>query len=555
VASSPTPPAGFRGGFRTDVRARALYREGAGPLRIVPAAVALPHGRDDLVALVRHAAAEGFTLVPRGAGTGMPGHNVGPGVVVDLQAFERPARVALTGIANVGAALTCGVVNKIAGHFGMRFPPDPSSAAYCTVGGMVATNAAGARSLRSGSVRAWVRGVEFVTADGEVGWLPRADARRQHRFPTPQEHRELAEHLALEERMRAVDARLQAARPEIARRFPGTTKNSAGYALDRYLASGELLDLVIGAEGTLGIVTRAELQLERAPGAIGTLVVALRDLQLLGGTVELLLGHAPTAVELLDRTFLDLAGPDAAPMPLDGVQSLLLVDMEGPDAEAVARTLAEAEATVKPRAVATRTGLDAAARTALWRIRHAASPALAALPDHRRSLQVIEDGCVPVPRLGAYVDGLRATSAEVGVPLVIFGHAGDGHLHVNALVDTGWPDLEARLDRLLGLATALVVSLGGTPSGEHGDGRLRAPGLAAVYGPTVAELFADVKRAFDPVGMFNPGVIVPTGPALAHLKVGTGAAAIPQEVATALRARERAGRWERAPLTLLDESA
>jgi len=165
VAVSPTPPAGFRGAFHTDARACALYSEGAGPLRIVPAAVALPHGRDDLVALVRHAAAEGSTLVPRGAGTGMPGHNVGPGVVVDLHAFERPARVALTGIANVGAALTCGVVNKIAGHFGMRFPPDPSSAAYCTVGGMVATNAAGARSLRSGSVRAWVRGVEFVTAD------------------------------------------------------------------------------------------------------------------------------------------------------------------------------------------------------------------------------------------------------------------------------------------------------------------------------------------------------------------------------------------------------
>jgi len=316
-----------------------------------------------------------------------------------------------------------------------------------------------------------------------------------------------------------------------------------------------LLDLVIGAEGTLGIVTRAELQLERSPGAIGTLVVALRDLRMLGGTVELLLGHAPTALELLDRTFLDLAGPDAAPMPLDGVQSLLLVDVEASDAAAVARTLAEAEATVKARAVATRTGLDPAARAALWRIRHAASPALAALPDHRRSLQVIEDGCVPVPRLGEYVNGLRAASDEVGVPLVIFGHAGDGHLHVNALVDTGWPDLEARLDRLLGLATVLVVSLGGTPSGEHGDGRLRAPGLATVYGPAVAELFAEVKRAFDPVGMFNPGVIVPTGPALAHLKVGPGAAAIPREVATALRARERAGQWDRAPLTLLDESA
>ncbi len=548
-------PPGFRGPFHTELRARALYSEGAGPLRIVPAAVAVPHDRDDVVALVRHAAAEGHTLIPRGAGTGMPGHNIGPGVVVDLRALDRPARVALAGSANVGAAVTCGVLNKIATHFGMRFPPDPSSAAYCTVGGMVATNAAGARSLRTGSVRCWVRGVEIVTADGEVGWLPRADARRQHRFPTPAERRVLAERLALEDRMRDVDARIEAARDEVTARFPRTTKNTAGYALDRYLASGDYLDLVIGAEGTLGIVTRAEVQLERTPGAAGTLVVALDDLRLLGGTVELLLGSRPSAIEVLDRTFLDLAGPDAAPLPMEGVEALILVDIEGPDAATVGESMAHMDAVLRPRVAATRAGLDPRTREALWRIRHAASPALAALPEHRRSLQLVEDGCVPVPRLGEYVEGLRAASTETGVPLVIFGHAGDGHLHVNALVDTQWPDLESRLASLLDRVTGLVLALGGTPSGEHGDGRLRAPALAALYGPTITGLFADVKRAFDPAGMFNPGVIFPTGPALAHLKVGPRAAAIPQDVAVALRARERAGAWDRDPLTLLDESA
>jgi FAD/FMN-containing dehydrogenase len=400
-----------------------------------------------------------------------------------------------------------------------------------------------------------VRGVEIVTGDGEIGWLPRGEARRHHRFPTPSERRILAERLALEDRMQDLHASLAQARGEVAARFPRTTKNSAGYALDRYFASGDLLDLVIGAEGTLGIVTRVELQLERAPGAVGTLVVALDDLALLGGTVELLLGVLPSAIELLDRTFLDLAGSEAAWLPMDGVQALVLVDVEGPDAADVAERLDRAAALVGPRAAATRAGLDHDTRTALWRIRHAASPALAALPDHRRSLQVIEDGCVPVPRLGAYVAELHAISMELDVPLVIFGHAGDGHLHVNALVDTDWPDLEARLEALLERVTTLVLALGGTPSGEHGDGRLRAPALLALYGPTITGLFADVKRAFDPVGMFNPGVILPAGHALAHLKLGAGAAAIPQEVAAALRARERAGGWDRAPLTLLDGTA
>jgi len=551
----PERPAAFRGTFRTDFAARALYSEGAGPLRIVPAAVALPRDRDDVVELVRYAAAHGVPIVPRGAGTGMPGHNVGPGIVADLRALDRPSRVALTGAANIGAAVTCGVVNTIAAHFGMRFPPDPASAAHCTVGGMISTNAAGARSLRCGSVRWWVRGVELVTAAGEVGWLPRADARRISRYPTPAERRELQERLALEDRMAALRPRIEAAAGEIARRFPGTTKNSAGYALDQYLASGDLVDLVIGAEGTLGIVTRTELQLERVPAAVGTLVVALPTLDVLGEAVGILRRFDPVAIELLDRTFLDLAGPDAAPVPLAGVRALLLADVEGGDPAAVTAALAGAERAVRALAVSTRTGLAAAERTALWKIRHAASPALAALPDQRRSLQLVEDGCVPVAQLGRYVAGIERVAAESGIAVVLFGHAGDGHLHVNALVDTGAPDLERRLARLLDGVTALVVELGGTPSGEHGDGRVRTPLLERLYGPAITALFAEVKRAFDPDGILNPGVIVPDGADAPRLKVGPSAPEIPADVAAALRQRERGARWDRAPLTLLDGPA
>lgn len=551
----PDRPAAFRGTFRTDLPARAVYSEGAGPLRIMPAAVALPRDRDDLLELVRHAAREGLALVPRAAGSGMPGHNIGPGIVVDLRALDRPSRVALAGSANVGAAVTCGVVNTIAAHFGMRFAPDPSSAAYCTVGGMIGTNAAGARSLRCGSVRRWVRGVELVTADGEVGWLARSEARRTSRYPTPEEHRQLRERLTVEDRIATLGPRFKAAAGEVAHRYPATTKNSSGYALDVYLASGDLVDLVIGAEGTLGIVTRAELQLERVPAAAGTLVVALADLQALGDAVEILRRFDPAAIELLDRTFLDLAGPASAPVPLSGVRALLLTDVERADAKAVAATLADAERAVSGLAVATRVGLDAAERAALWRIRHAASPTLAALPDERRSLQLIEDGCVPVARLGQYVAGIEEAAAAAGIAVVMFGHAGDGHLHVNTLVDTREPDLEARLARLFDDVSALVLELGGTPAGEHGDGRVRTRLLERLYGPTITGLFATVKHAFDPAGIFNPGVIVPDGAGTMDLKIGSAAPAIPADVAAALRDRERGARWDRAPLTLVDETA
>jgi FAD/FMN-containing dehydrogenase len=549
------PPPGFRGQFLTDPVARGLYSEGAGPFRIVPAAVALPRDRSDLVALVLHAADAGVSLTPRGGGTGMPGHNVGRGIVVDLAAFDRPARVALAGNANVGSAVTCGLLNKVAGHFGLRLGPDPSSASHCTVGGMIATNAAGPRSLSRGSMRAWVRGVEVLTADGEVGWLARGDARRVHRFPTPVERRELVERLAVEDRLEVLRGRLDAAGAEIAARFPATRKNSAGYALDAFRASGDAVDLVIGSEGTLGIVTRAEVRLERIPGAVGTLVVALGNLGDLSGAVAALGARNPAAVELLDRTFLDLAGPGASPVPLAGVRALLLADFEGANGAAVRATIAAAEQAARPAARATRSGLTPEERERLWAIRHAASPALAALPDGTRSLQVIEDGCVPVDALGRYVAGLEVASAEVGVPIVVFGHAADAHLHVNALVDTALADFERRLERLVEAVTQLVADLGGTPSGEHGDGRLRAPLLERFYGPEVTGLFAAVKRTFDPAGIFNPGVIVPDGRRpLADLKVGAAAATLPADVAVALRARERAGRWDRAPLSLLEPS-
>lgn len=161
-------PPGFLGPFRTDLTARALYAEGAGIYRIVPRAVAAPLDRDDLMRLVRWAAAAAAPLVPRGAGSGMPGGNVGDGVVVDLtRGFRAPPTVdAARRTVRAGAGLTYREVNGAAAAYGLRVPPDPSSGAFCTVGGMVACNAAGSRSHRYGAVRAWVEAIEFVTADG-----------------------------------------------------------------------------------------------------------------------------------------------------------------------------------------------------------------------------------------------------------------------------------------------------------------------------------------------------------------------------------------------------
>lgn len=538
------PAPSIQGLYRTDARARAAYAEGAGIFRMIPAAVCVPAGTDDIVSLVRWAGAQGAALVPRGAGSGMGGGNVGEGVMVDLTGFPRrleidPGRRR----ALASASVTLAELNARAQDSGLRLPPDPSSAKWATVGGALSTNAAGARSVRYGSVRRWVEAIEMVTADAEVVELRRG---------TPNGKTPLVGCRALERFGLEADPAIKEAAHLVAARYPRTRKNSAGYALDAYLASGDVLDLVIGAEGTLGIVTAVEWRLDHQPSLQAGLRVTLSSLDVLAEAVAALLQHHPSAVELLDRSFLEVVGEH-------GAEAMLLVEIEGTDAETVRAAVDRCAQAVTPWATAVDTGLTPAAVERLWQLRHAASPILASLPEDRRSLQVIEDACVPVERMSEYVRTVREAAAERGLTVVIFGHAGDGHIHVNLLPEIGRSGWEEAVTGLLDEITDAVVRLGGTPSGEHGDGRLRAGLLPRVYGGEVVALFGRVKRAFDPLGIFNPGVILPCPsgppggePPLSHLKVGCRAAPLPDDIARALRLIEQRGQYGRSRLDVAD---
>jgi FAD/FMN-containing dehydrogenase len=529
------PPPAIRGLFRTDQRARAAYAEGAGIFRILPAAVCVPADKEDLASLLHWAAAHRAQLVPRGAGSGMGGGNVGDGVVVDLTRFPRRREIdPATRRARTSANLTLTELNSAADPHRLRLPPDPSSGRWATLGGLVSTNAAGARSVRYGSVRRWVESLELVTADGEV-----AELRRGAPPSTGRSAR------AIERFERDAAPAIRSATELVASRFPRTRKNSSGYALDAFLASGDLLDLVIGSEGTLALVTAVEWRLDPLPLHRAGLRVALRSLDTLSDAIAALLTHEPSALELLDRSFLELVGEA-------GSDAVLLVEFEGDSPEEVRRRVQGAAAAIRPLASGVDTGLTPAAAERLWALRHAASPILARLPDDRRSLQVIEDGCVPVERMAEYVRAVRAAAASRDLQVVIFGHAGDGHVHVNLLPElarTGWEEAVASL---LEEVTDALVRLGGTPSGEHGDGRLRASLLPRVYGNDVVALFQQVKRAFDPLGILNPGVILPSGePPVSRLKVGAHALALPADIAGELRAIEQTGGYARSRMELV----
>ncbi|HEX4561555.1 MAG TPA: FAD-binding oxidoreductase, partial [Gemmatimonadales bacterium] len=353
----------------------------------MPRAVAIPRTPSDLPSLLRDESVTDSSFVPRGAGSGMPGGNVGSGVVVDCSGFRSLSVDSERRLARAVAGVTWKEVNDAAGKLGLRLPPDPSSGAFATSGGMVSTNAAGPRTVQSGSVRRWIESLDIVAASGEARTVRRGGG------PGP---------LVLDPRRVA----------EVARAFPKTRKNSSGYAVDEFVRSGDELDLLIGSEGTLAFVTAVEWRLEPLPRDVAGVALGFGDLSELEDAVPLLLSLNPSAVELLDRTLLSFVQAPGLPQ---GLACLLLVEFERPTPAAARGVVGDAVRGLEGRSRHVQTAVDRKGLEQLWAVRRLASPALARLPETRRSLQAIEDGCVPVNRLGEYVAGVQEAAARVEV--------------------------------------------------------------------------------------------------------------------------------------------
>jgi len=480
--------------LRDDRLARELYSEGAGIARTLPLAVAVPANVASAAELVRWARASGYSLMPRGSASGMAAGAIGPGIAVDLSRMNAIGEVdVVRQRICVGAGAVRAAVDSAARTVGLRFPVDPSSSAFCTIGGMVGANAAGARTLRFGATRPWVMGLECVFDDGATAWVRRGETPPLH---IPAVAR-LVQTLALMRGHVRDDALVHA----------DVRKESSGYAISAALApGGSLIDLLVGSEGTLAVFTQIELALTEVAGATGTVLALFDTLEAATECALLARDLGASACELLDRTFLDVAASQGASGVPRGAEAVLLVELEADDSASIAaaiNTAARVFTTAGAREISI--GLSREAQHDLWTLRHAASPILSSLAPRLRSMQFIEDGCVPPHNLPAYVRGVRHLLQRAEFSGVIFGHAGDAHMHVNPLVDVhrdGWRD---RVRGALLDACALTYQLGGTLSGEHGDGRLRAPLLPHVWSAEALAAFANIKAAGDPAGVLNAG--------------------------------------------------
>lgn len=529
-AAASRPP-GFRGVFRDDADARAVYAEAAGIQRIWPAAVAVPEDAADLRVLVQWAHATRTPLVPRASGSSMAGGAIGAGVIADVSRLRDVSAVGERRHLLVGPGVLRGEANAAADACGLRFPVDPSSGEFCTIGGMASTNAAGAHTLKYGSARPWVTALDCIFDDGT-----RAMIRRGQPAPTT---------------VPAVRRFLQDVAPEIratgaARlQHPGLRKDSSGYAVAEYARSGDLVDLLVGSEGTLAIFAGIELALVERPGATASLLAAFPTLEAAVEGARMARDAGAAACELLDRTFLDFVreaartGETATRLPAE-TDAVLLIEIEAASpaaaneaATALSREMRAHGATQVELAL----GTDAEA--ALWELRHAASPVLSRLDPALKSMQFIEDGAVPPEHLAAYVRGVRAAMQQHGIRGAIFGHAGDAHIHVNPLIDVRDPAWHTKLHALLGDVVALTARLGGTLSGEHGDGRLRAPFGSMLWPDPDApapRLYRAVKAAFDPRGVLNPGakIAAPGTPIVGDVKYDPSLPPLPPAARRAL---------------------
>jgi FAD/FMN-containing dehydrogenase len=496
---------------------------------------------DDVATLVRWARDSGHPLIPRGSGSGMSGGAVGPDVIADLSRLRVLGHPDTVGRRiRVESGVLCGDVARAAAAVGLRFPVDPSSGEFCTIGGMASTNAAGPHSLQLGAMRPWVTALEGVFDDGT-----RATIRRGAPRPNV---------AALNRFMSDAHPRIAAANRAAFTRA-GVLKNSSGYGVGAYAESSDLVDLLVGSEGTLMIVTAVELALAPAARATRTLLLAFAGLEAAVEAAVAARGAGAAACELLDRTFLGVARTAGKPLPVpEDSEAVLLIEIEAASEAEVEAANDRLREVLQPfGASAERLASDDQSEAELWEFRHAASPALARMDRGLKSMQFIEDAAVPPHSVVAYVRGVRRILAENDTSVVIFGHAGDAHIHVNPLVDISDARWRERVDRILQDVTALVVELGGTLSGEHGDGRLRAPLLARTWSTEVLDLFGLVKRTFDPAGVFNPGakLALRGQRAIEDVKYDPELPAVPAAARRALDVVERDRAYSRLRLDLL----
>ncbi|WP_049987464.1 FAD-binding and (Fe-S)-binding domain-containing protein [Halobellus rufus] len=532
------------GEVRFDTYTRQMYATDASAYEVTPIGVVFPTSTDDVASVVSYCAEEEIPVLPRGGGTSLAGQTVNEAVVLDFTRHMDAVRDVDPDAreARVQAGTVLATLNDRAAEYGLTFGPDPAAGNRSAIGGAIGNNSTGAHSLVYEKTDHYVEEAEVVLADGTVttfGEVAVDDLRERANPDGDAEARVAA----------GVVAVLDEHTGEIHERFPEMKRNVSGYNLDRLVAEAEgeygeegvvnLARLLAGSEGTLAVVTEATVSLEPLPETKSVALLTYDSVVETVSDIVHVLEHDPAAVELIDDVLIELAAnttefADVAAKLPERTEAALLVEFYAENDEEGREKVRELlEDRVPGRADADgdddsgdgdddgasadadpdRYAFDAleaheeADRKELWKLRKSGLPILLGRTSDAKHISFLEDCAVPPEHLPRFVTEFQSVLEEHDTFASFYAHAGPGVLHVRPLVNTkSQTDLDA-MEAIGEAVTDLVVELGGSVSGEHGDGRARTQWNRKLYGDDLWFAFQDLKTAFDPDWLLNPGQV------------------------------------------------
>ena len=494
---------------------RLLYSTDASIYQNIPVGVVKPRSADEVAAAVEIAGRHGVPILPRGGGSSLDGQTTAHAVVIDMTRYMNQV-VEINAEARTVRSqpgITLGNLNSALAKHGLQFGPDPASAERATVGGIVGNNSTGAHSIIYGMTSDHVLAVDAILSDGSRAHL---DALEGNDWETR------AERPGLEGAIyRAVPGILQRYSQQIAENYPKTWRTVAGYNLNHVVENGKanIAKLVVGSEGTLAVTTEATLNVVPLPKIRRLVVVNFGEVRAGLEAVPLMLESGPTAIEMIDQMMMDLTRDKVEYRRLmeiiEGRPAMVLI------VEYSGETEAELEASVERlRKILARLNhhdpikvvADPGGQANIWFVRKVGLGILMSVKGDTKPLPFIEDVAVPVQHLADYVDDVVRIVTGAGLEKVaIYAHASAGCLHLRPMINLKTAEGIRQLRQIAEEVIEVVKKYGGTLSGEHGEGLARGEFSERMFGPELVQAFHEVKAAFDPRGLMNPGKIVDAG--------------------------------------------
>ena len=504
---------------------RAMHATDASVYQMLPTGVVTPQSQEDVVRIVDCCREYGVSITARGGGTSQAGQAIGAGIALDFSRHMN--RLLDLNVAEQTVVVEPGLVlaelNALLKPHGLQLPLDLSTANRATLGGMIANNSAGTRSVIYGKTLDYVEALDVVLADGTVIHME-ALSDDALRAKCAQEN---AEGMVY----RTVQRLATDHEDEIARRYPRLLRRVGGYNLDAFVPSAKpfnLARLMVGSEGTLGLTVKAKLRVVPLAGARIVCCVQFEDVLEAMTATPLILDHQPSAVELVDRFLLDTTRGRIAFEPLRDFivgdpGAVLLVEFLGDTRDALPERIDGLEAALQARGLGHHLyrALEPSAQAKIWTLRRAAlGLTMSKKGSDAKAISFVEDTAVAPENLRRYIEQFQNILAKYNTQAGFYAHASVGLLHIRPVINMKTVEGIDQFESIAAEVSDLVLTYGGALSGEHGDGLVRSPFQEKMFGSVLYQAFCQVKAAFDPQNLLNPGKIVHAPPLTSNLRYG-----------------------------------